>query len=435
MIALHGGRLVVKGPATLRGTLEVPGDKSLSHRALICAALAEGESVIDNLAPGADVESTAKAVRAFGVIVDGGRVDGAGPEGFSEPDDVVDCGNSGTSIRLLAGLCAGFPFTSVLSGDASLRSRPMRRVVEPLRAMGAEVVGRHDGDRAPLGIRGGDLSGVQHRSAVASGQVKSALMLAALFASGPTSIELPAGGRDHTERMFRTGGIEVETAIKAGSELVTVRPGRLSPLGRYRVPGDMSSAAFLLAAAAVLPGSDVTVEGVGVNPTRAAVLEVLREMGAGVDVSDETEVLGEPVATVRVQGAERLRAVDLPPEVYPRVQDEIPVLTVLMARAHGRSTVSGAGELRLKETDRIAAMTEGLARLGVRVKAAAEGFSIDGPQEVTGGRVDPCADHRVAMAMAVAGLCSAHDVVIEGADCIAVSYPGFVDDVTTLLVP
>ena len=429
---MTGATLRVRGRALLRGRLEAPGDKSLSHRALLVAALARGDSTLAHLAPGDDVAATAKALRAMGVVIDGTTVRGRGRDAFVEADDVVDCGNSGTALRLLAGYTAALPFSTVLTGDASVRSRPMRRVVDPLREMGAGIVGRRDGDRAPLAVRGGRLRGVHHRGEVASAQVKSALMLAALGADGPVSIEQPAGGRDHSERMFRALGLDVEVAVSAGRELVTVRPGEPRPLGRYRVPGDPSSAAFLLAAAALLPGSDVTVTGVTVNPTRAGFVDVLRDMGAVVDVGAVAELAGEPVADIRVEGTDRLKGVRIAGDLVPRLIDEIPVLAVLMAIAEGDSVVADAAELTVKETDRVAMVAGGLRALGGDAEERPDGLRIAGGQRLRPGTVKSGGDHRIAMAFAVAGLALTGETTIEDAGCIATSYPGFAADLSAL---
>jgi 3-phosphoshikimate 1-carboxyvinyltransferase len=431
VIRTQGSRLVIEGPTRLAGVMTPPGDKSLSHRALLCAALADGESTIDHLAPGDDVAATADALSALGVTVHEGVILGKGPQGMTEPSDVIDCRNSGTSMRLLSGVAAGLPFTTVLTGDASLRSRPMLRVVQPLREMGAQIVARSDGDRAPLAVRGGGLRGIAHRSPVASAQVKSALMLAGLCASGPAQITLPATTRDHTERMLRALGVDVEV----DGLTVVVRPGLPQCLGRYQVPGDISSSAFFLAGAALRPGSDVTVTEVGVNPTRSAVLETLSEMGALVEVLDEIEVLGEPKATVRVLGPDRLSAVEVGEGLVPRLEDEIPVLAVLMSAAHGRSVVKGAAELRVKESDRISATVKGLRALGAEVEETADGFSIQGPQVLRPGVVESQGDHRVAMAFAIAALGISGETAIEGAACIATSYPGFGHDLSALITP
>lgn len=435
MIRLEGNTLVVAGPLKLEGSLLAPGDKSLSHRALLCAALAHGESIIENLAPGDDVTATADALRLLGVELDGNRVSGSGRDGLREAADVVDCRNSGTSMRLLAGFSSALPFTTVLNGDESLRSRPMLRVVTPLREMGAEIVGRCDGDRAPLAIRGGHLRGLHHKANVASAQLKSSLLYAGLSASGPVSVELPAGSRDHTERMFRALGVDVEESGAGGRSLVTVRAGEPRPLGSYRVPGDMSSSAFILSAAALLPGSDVTVDEVNVNPTRAAVLEVLAEMGAQVEIRSEREVLGEPVASVRVCSTGSLTAVRVDGTLVPRLGDELPVLAVLMAAAEGRSVVHGAAELRVKESDRIATIVAGLRAMGGEVTEAPDGFAVEGPQLLHAAVVESAGDHRVAMAFAVAGLALRGETIVREADCIATSYPAFADDLLRLVTP
>jgi len=402
----------------------VPGDKSVSHRSLLFAALARGESRVRGLLRAEDVHSTWKAVEALGAGVreEGGLVVVTPPERLSEPGDVIDCGNSGTSLRLLAGVLAGVPGLSVLTGDASLRRRPVRRVVEPLRRMGAELFARGQDRLPPLVVRGKALRGTRHVLEVASAQVKSALLLAGLFADGETTVVEPALSRDHTERMLRRMGAPLTVR---GLE-VSVSPGTLSG-GEVDVPGDISSAAFFLCAAAALPGSEVTALGVGTNPTRTGLLDVLAEMGAEVATHDERESAGEPRADVTVRGQE-LSAVRIGGPLVPRLIDELPVIMVLATQARGRTVIRDAQELRVKESDRLAAMGETLAAAGARIELFEDGCAIEGPTPLRGVAVSTRMDHRIAMSMAVAQLFApGSEVVLDDVACVGTSFPSFFD--------
>ena len=422
--------LVVRGPRPLRGRVRVPGDKSLSHRALLLAALGDGRSRITGLGNGDDVARTRAAVAALGAVVDGDTVTGGGPDALREPGGVVDCGNSGTGIRLLAGLVAGRPFLTVLTGDDSIATRPMGRVVEPLRAMGARVDGRAGGTLAPLVIRGGDLRGTRHDLAVASAQVKSAILLAGIQAAGETAVVEPAASRDHTERMLAALGVPV--AVDAAARTVTVRaPDR--PWGGFElaVPGDPSSAAFWVVGALVVPGSEVTVEHVALNPGRIGFVDVLVRMGARIEVVTTGEVMGEPVGDLHVV-ASPLRATEIAGDEIPRVIDEIPVLAVAAACAEGVTEIRDAAELRVKESDRIATVQEELGRFGVGVEARADGLTIRGSGRLQPAVVRSHGDHRIAMAGAIAGLTATGETEIRGFEGVASSYPTFADDLAHL---
>jgi len=417
----------MRGPLTcnrrgpLRGAIEVPGDKSISHRAILFGALATGETRVTGLLDAEDVQSTRKAVARLGATVreEGGEVVVTPAGTLVEPDDVIDCGNSGTSLRLLAGVLAGLPGLSVLTGDASLRRRPVRRVIEPLRLMGADMTAR-DGDRVPpLVIRGRQLVAARHQLKVASAQVKSAILLAGLRADGVTSVTEPERSRDHTERMLR--GMGVPVAVDGFT--VSISPSR--PRGtRVDVPGDISSAAFFLCAAAGLPGSEVTVRNVGVNPTRTGLLDVLRAMGADVAVSGEREVAGEPRADVTVR-ARDLSATEIRGALVPRLIDELPVLMVLATQARGRTVIRDARELRVKESDRLAAMGETLAAAGAKIELFDDGCAIEGPVRLAGVTVKTRLDHRIAMSMAVAQLFAGQPVHLDDVSCVATSFPSF----------
>lgn len=419
-----------RGP--LRGELTVPADKSLSHRAVILGALARGESLVRNLSNGEDVQSTVRCMRQFGVEIrqDQGvtRILGKGLAGLAEPVDVVNCGNSGTTMRLLSGIAASRPFLTVLSGDHSLRQRPMARVIEPLQMMGATIYGRNDSRFAPLVIRGGGLHGIEYHLTVASAQVKSAILLAALEAQGETLIYERLPSRDHTERMMSQMGV----GVGLHKDLIRVQgPCALSP-AEWFIPGDISSAAFWMAAATVVTGSEILVQDVGVNPTRAGVLEVLQRMGAEIHVQDLRVVGGEPLANIVVRHS-YLRPVELGGAIIPSLIDEIPVLAMAMAMAVGTSVVRDAAELRAKESDRIAMIVSSLSRMGVNAKESDDGFVVHGAGRIPGNsQVSSGGDHRMAMSLAIAGLVADMPVTVEGFDCTAISYPAFLEDLNHL---
>jgi len=434
-------RVVRGGP--LRGTVRVPGDKSISHRALLFGALADGTVEIEGLGQGEDNASTARALEALGVAVrlEGERatVAGAGLAGLKEAAAPIDCGNSGTTMRLLAGLLAGRPFVSTLQGDASLSRRPMGRVTKPLRFMGALIQGRQGDPEKPndifppLVVHGAALQGIDYDLPVPSAQLKSALLLAALQAKGVMRITEPGLSRDHSERILKAMGAPL--AVDAAQRLITVDTsgwnGKLEA-GSLRVPGDLSSAAFLIVAALVVPDSDVTVENVGLNPTRTGLLDVLQAMGADLTVTPEGEVMGEPVGRVRAR-ASQLRGTVIDGELSLRSIDEIPALAVAAARAQGQSTFVELHELRVKESDRIASIARELGRAGFSVEVLPDGFTVEGAPEaeVKGGTVDPDHDHRIAMAGAIMGLVGADETVVPEAD-IATSFPTFAETLRAL---
>lgn len=408
------------------GALDVPGDKSISHRALMLAALAEGRSELRNLGPGADVGSTASCLAELGPKVaplNGSVVVEGRP--FTAPPDVLDAGNSGTTMRLLSGILAGQSFRSVLSGDDSLRRRPMLRVARPLEEMGARV-STVDG-HAPIQISGGDLRGITYDMPVPSAQVKSCVLLAGLFAAGETTVRETLRTRDHTERMLRATGVavvqdELSTSVRGGSRL---RPFNLS------VPGDFSSAAFLFAAAALFDG--MTVRNVGVNPTRIAFLSVLERMGCRIEMSDVQERGGEPVAAITVMPG-NLAGVDIGGGEAPEMLDELPLVALLAAVAHGETRVTGAAELRVKESDRIATIVAELGKLGADVSELPDGFVVHGRglHGLTGAECDSHADHRVAMTLTLAALLAKGETTVGGAESVGISYPSFDADLRSL---
>lgn len=416
-----------RGP--LRGEVEVPPDKSISHRAAILGAMARGRTTARPFLRSLDCLSTVSCLRMLGVDIrlEGNVlvVEGEGPESWREPVDVLDAGNSATTMRLLAGALAGRPFLSIISGDSSLRSRPMRRVVEPLRRMGATVMGRSGDSLPPLAIRGGKLEGIDWRMEVESAQVKSAVLLAGLQAEGETTVRGGRSARDHTERMLVLMGAD----LSFGEESVTVRPGDLKGVD-ISIPGDMSSAAFLMAAAVLVPGSHLILKEVGLNPTRAGFLSLLNAMGAMIAEYDYAEADGEPRGTLEVRHA-RLRGVEVEPHRVPSMIDELPLVAVVATQAEGETVVRGASELRVKESDRIAAVCGELRKMGARIEELPDGFVVRGPTQLKGAEVDPRGDHRIAMALAVAGLVAEGVTTVRGWECTEVSFPGFLELLTS----
>ena len=414
----------VRGASRLEGEVDVPADKSISHRALILNAVADGVATIERLSAAADVASTAACLRALGVEMEGGRVEGRGLAGLRPAPGPLDCGNSGTTMRLLGGLLAAQPFSSMLVGDRSLSARPMERLAEPLRRMGARA------ETPPLRVGGSlPLHGMDYASPVASAQVKSALLLAGLYATATVRVSEPAASRDHSERMLRAMGAPIEFA--PGWASVAGPAERLHPLS-LTVPGDLSAAAFWLVAAGVSRQGRVRLPGVGVNPTRSAILEVLGRAGIQVRLSRMRQAGEEPVADLEVVGGGELRALELGAPETAALIDELPILSVAAAFLPGVSRITGAAELRVKESDRIAAMTEGLGRMGAHVAELPDGWEIRGGGGLEGARVRSCGDHRVAMALAVAGLLAAGQTEIEEAECVEVSYPDFWDHLELL---
>jgi 3-phosphoshikimate 1-carboxyvinyltransferase len=409
----------------LAGTLRVPGDKSVSHRSIMLGSIADGVTRISGFLEGEDALATMNVFRALGVRIDGPAagavtVHGVGLRGLKAPQGVLDCGNSGTSMRLLAGLLAPQQFDSELTGDASLRGRPMRRVADPLAAMGARI-DTAEGGRPPLRIHGSPaLRGIDYAMPVASAQVKSALLLAGLYAAGTTRITEPAPTRDHTERMLGAFGY----AVRREGATVSLTGGGTLRATEIGVPADISSAAFFMVGAAIAPGSDVTLQGVGVNPTRTGVIEILRLMGADLALLNARELGGEPVADIRVRSA-ALHGIHIPRELVPLAIDEFPALFVAAANARGRTVLQGAEELRVKESDRIQVMADGLAAIGARAEATPDGMIIDGAA-YSGGTVESHGDHRIAMAFAVAALAARAPITVNGCANVATSFPGFV---------
>lgn len=417
----------------MRGVIVVPGDKSITHRAIILTALANGISRVVSYCRGEDCLNTVRAFQALGIRIDESAeellVHGKGLWGLTEPSGPIDCGNSGTGIRLLTGLLAGQDFFTVLTGDESIRRRPMGRIVKPLREMGANIAGRKGGELAPLAVTGRRLRAITYNSPVASAQIKSALLLAALFAEATTQITEPRLSRDHTERMFQFFGIPFR---RDGTTLLL--EGRPSvgwnAVPRLVVPGDFSSAAFFIVGATIVPGSDVTIQQVGINPTRTGLLEVMTRMGADIQLFNLREEAGEPVSDIRVRSA-RLHGVAIGPDLIPQTIDEFPILCVAAAVAEGETIISGAGELRVKESDRIATVSAELRAMGARITERPDGMVVlglgtagdNGRLQAAHGRSH--GDHRVAMSLAVAGLTASNPSLIDETACIETSFPDF----------
>lgn len=415
----------------LRGSITIPGDKSITHRAIILSALAEGHSRIIGYLPSEDCERTAQAFRSMGISIKPGlekgtptlEVEGKGLYGLSEPEDVIDCGNSGTTMRLMTGLLAGQSFFSVLTGDHSLRNRPMRRVIDPIHLMGGEIKGRAEGHKAPLAIVGKSLLPIEYSLPILSAQVKSAVLLAGLTVPGVTTVYEPGFSRDHTERMFQYFGVHFERKGKA----LSVQGGTAYQGRTIEIPGDISSAAFFLVAGTLVPGSEITLRNVGINPTRIGILEALKQMGADITIQPLSPACNdEPVANLTVRYSP-LKGIVIRGTLAESMLDEFPILCIAAAGAKGKTVFQDAKELRVKESDRIALMAEGLRGMGVSVETFPDGLSIEGQSSLKGTACKTAGDHRIAMSMWVAGLIAEGGNEIDDMACINTSFPGFVD--------
>lgn len=423
----------IKSAARLRGEIVVPGDKSISHRSIIFNAIADGTARVQNFLPGEDCLSSVACMQAMGVPIELDleartvTIQGVGLHGLQEPADVLNCGNSGTTTRLLTGLLSGQKFVSILTGDASLRSRPMKRVIGPLKQMKAQIWGRKDDSLAPLTIKGSQLEAIDYVLPVASAQLKSCLLLAALYAEGETHLAGLIASRDHTERMLTA----MNAPLTVANEKLTMQgPAQNLKALSLTVPGDISSAAFWLVAAAAHPDADILLPNVGVNPTRTGIIDVLLEMGADISLLNERVVASEPVADIRVRSS-RLLGSGIGGDLIPRLVDEVPALAIAAVLALGKTRVSDASELRVKETDRIATIASELSKLGINIETYTDGLAIRGGQGLQSATVDSHGDHRLAMAMAVMGLLmpEGESVAISDWQCADVSYPGFWEDV------
>ncbi len=423
-------QFTVHQAASVQGEYVPPGDKSISHRVVMLGALADGKSTFSNLLEGQDCVRTIEAFKAMGAgfLRENQKwtIDGVGLRGLRGPAGDLDLGNSGTTMRLLLGILAGQNFEVTLTGDESLVKRPMRRVTDPLREMGAEISGRDGANFAPLKIKGGKLKGIHWINPVSSAQVKSSILLAGLNAEGETAVEEAIVSRDHTERLLTRFGVKCE---RRGHLVAVQRAERLHPV-QFHVPGDISSAAFFLVAAAILPGSDVLIKQVGLNPTRTGIIDILKAMGADISVTS-THDYGEPAGEIRVRGT-KLKGISIDPQWIPSLIDELPVIMIACALAEGTSTITGAAELRVKETDRIQSMTEGLNAIGGKARPTDDGCVIEGVKSFRGGVVQSYGDHRTAMSFAVAALRSDKGVTVQDTDCILTSYPHFERDLKHL---
>jgi 3-phosphoshikimate 1-carboxyvinyltransferase len=408
----------------LKGSIEIPGDKSISHRSVMFGSIAQGVTRVTNFLPGDDCLSTISCFRKLGVVIedneDGLTIYGNGIDGLKEPNELLDVGNSGTTIRLLLGILAGRPFFSSLIGDQSIGKRPMTRVTEPLRTMGAKIDGRKNGEFTPLSIRGGHLNPIHYNMPVASAQVKSALILAGLQAEGETTIIEKAESRDHTERMIRKFGGEVEK----DNRKITVKGGQKLIASDILVPGDISSAAFFLVAGAIIPDSEIHLKNVGLNPTRTGIIEIMTQTGAILEIHNNDENSFEPAGDITIKSS-RLRGTVVEGDVIPRLIDEIPIIALLATQAEGTTIIKDASELKVKETNRIDTVVQELTKLGASIDATDDGMIIHGGTTLKGGKVSSHGDHRIGMMLAIASLLCEDQVELEDPEAISVSYPNF----------
>ena len=417
--------LVLEKVSKLKGNVFIPGDKSISHRSLILGSIAQGETRIYNFLNSLDCLKTLECMQALGAEIELGKdnsvkIKGKGLYGLKEPKDILDVGNSGTTIRLLAGLLSGQDFYSVLNGDASVRKRPMKRVVEPLRLMGADIWGRKDGQFAPLSIKGSKLNPFQYTLPVASAQVKSALLLAGLYAAGGTIIKEPLLTRDHTEKMLEI----IRADIKISPPEIKIKGGKELRGTDIFIPGDISSSAYFIAAASILRDSQIIIKQVGVNPTRTGIIEILKKMGTKIDILNSQIKSNEPQADLMIEYS-KLKGVEIKKENVPFLIDELPLIAVVATQAQGKTVVSGARELRVKETDRIKAIVSELKKMGADIEEREDGFAVNGPTRLQGAVCESYNDHRIAMSLAVAALLAEGKTVIKNSECIDISFPGF----------
>ncbi len=415
--------IIINQAKSLQGVIRVPGDKSISHRALIFAALAAGKSIIKGISECKDCSSTLNCLKNLGIKIKvRGKtlvVYGKGLTSFKKPKKPLDCGNSGTTMRLLSGILAAQNFSSTLTGDRYLKKRPMKRIVEPLRNMGAEI-NADKGNYPPLRIKGKKLQGINYHSPIASAQIKNCLLLAGLQAEGTTTITEPFRSRDHSERMLKYLGVP----LKIKGTAVSISRAKFQGK-EFCVPGDISSAAFFIAAAVILSGSKIKISGLGLNPTRTGFLDVLKKMGAKIEIENKKKICGEPVANLEINGKGRLKAIKIGGKIIPRIIDEIPLLAVIGCFAQGKTIIRDAGELRVKETDRIHAIVSQLKKMGASIEERKDGMEIFGRGKLKGASVKSFGDHRIAMALVIAGLAASGKTKINNTDCINTSFPGF----------
>jgi 3-phosphoshikimate 1-carboxyvinyltransferase len=416
----------------LNGTVTIPGDKSISHRSVMFGSIAHGETQVTNFLPGEDCFSTISCFRKLGVTIEEAdnqlRIIGKGFEGLTEPSEVLDVGNSGTTIRLLMGILAGRPFFSSLVGDESIGKRPMTRVTNPLSEMGAKIDGRKDGSFTPIAIRGGGLKPINYHLPVASAQVKSALILAGLQAEGQSTIIEPEETRDHTERMIIKFGGE----IHKDNQKIIVKGGQKLTATTIQVPGDISSAAFFLVAGAIIPNSEIVLKDVGLNPTRTGIIEVMKKMGADLEIVQNKETLFEPSGDLIIKTSE-LKGTVIEGNLIPKLIDEIPIIALLATQAEGTTIIKDAEELKVKETNRIDTVVQELKKLGARIEATEDGMIIHGKSKITGGTVSSHGDHRIGMMLAIAALLCENEAELENPEAISVSYPNFFSHLNSLI--
>lgn len=409
----------------IQGEITIPGDKSISHRAIMLSSISKGSSKIQGFLRGEDCLRTIDCFRRLGIEIQDNiseiLVHGKGLHGLKEPNDILNVGNSGTTIRLISGILAGQEFLTIITGDESIRKRPMGRIAIPLRKMGATIEGREHGNLAPLAIRGGNLRGIDYTSPVPSAQIKSSILLAGLYSEGETIVREEVTSRDHTEKMLKALGANIKT--KDG--IVTLERSELYSQD-IEVPGDISSAAFFMAAAAALPGSHLVLKKIGLNPTRTGIIDVLREMGAEIEIDNFFISGGEEIGDIIIKGT-KLQGVNIGGKIIPRLIDEIPVIAIAAAVAEGKTTITGAEELKVKETNRITAMVTEMKKLGIKVKELSDGMEIEGSNEIGGAIVENYGDHRIAMALTIGGLFANAPVKMESSGCIGISFPDFVD--------
>lgn len=421
--------LAFKKPA-LKGTIQVPGDKSISHRAIMFGSMATGTTTVEGFLMGDDCLSTISCFKKLGVKIniteDLVTIQSRGEDSWKEPSEVLDTGNSGTTTRLMLGLLAGTSFHSILVGDESIAKRPMRRIIDPLREMGADIRGREDGQYTPLAVQGTQLKAIDYTLPVASAQVKSAILLAALKANGKTIIHEPIASRDHTEIMLEHFG----ATITREDHQIKLEGGQKLTAAHVKVPGDISSAAFMIGAALITEGSTVTLENVGINPTRTGILDVIEQMGANFEL-EEHDTLGERSADVTIHSS-KLKGIEIGGELIPRLIDEIPLIALIATQAEGTTVIRDAEELRVKETDRISAVVKELTKMGADIEATEDGMIIHGPTALTGAEMTSYGDHRLGMMAAIAALIASSEVVIDDAECISVSYPNFFEQLNLL---
>jgi len=425
--------LVIEKINQLKGNISVPGDKSISHRSLILGSIAQGETRIYNFLNSLDCLKTFECMQSLGSEIELGednfiKIKGKGLYGLQEPKDMLEVGNSGTTIRLLAGLLSGQNFYSVLNGDHSIRKRPMKRVVQPLRLMGADIWGREDGQLAPLSIKGSLLNPLQYTLPVASAQVKSALLLAGLYAAGETIIKEPLPTRDHTERMLSI----MQADIMMSHQEIIIIGGKFLKGTDLFIPGDISSAAYFIAAASILKDSKIVISQVGVNPTRTGIIKILKSMGAKINILNYQIKSNEPQADLEIEYSE-LKGISIMPEEVPFLIDELPLIALVATQAQGKTIVSGAKELRVKETDRLKAIVSELKKMGANIKEKEDGFIVVGPSKLQGAACESYHDHRIAMSLAIAALLAEGKTVIKNSECIDISFPGFENTLQKLI--